>query len=73
MNSSWSRTARRTPVIANPVSQPCHTHSLAQAKGEVDQLSKLTRDRSNLAFDSATVSVPAAKLAVLVVYVLNST
>ena len=28
----------------------------AQAKGEVDQLSKLTRDRSNLAFDSATVS-----------------
>lgn len=30
----------------------CH-----QAKDEVDQLSKLTRDRSNLAFDSATVCI----------------
>ena len=29
--------------------------ALLQAKEEVDQLSKLTRDRSNLAFDSATV------------------
>ena len=35
-----------------------HVHpigALLQAKEEVDQLSKLTRDRSNLAFDSATV------------------
>ena len=35
------------------MSHTCHR----QAKGEVDQLSKLTRDRSNLAFDSATVSI----------------
>lgn len=32
---------------------PCSAH--LQAKEEVDELSKLTRDRSNLAFDSATV------------------
>ena len=34
-----------------------------QAKEEVDELSKLTRDRSNLAFDSATVSQLCSRLA----------
>ena len=45
-------------AFMNSVSTMYDVHSSGahlQAKEEVDELSKLTRDRSNLAFDSATV------------------